>query len=33
LSGKLLKDMGYRSVFNLGGFKELAEAGIETEKA
>jgi rhodanese-related sulfurtransferase len=32
LSGKLLKDMGYRSVFNLGGFKELAEAGIETEK-
>jgi rhodanese-related sulfurtransferase len=33
LGGKLLKDMGYRSVFNIGGFKELADAGIETEKA
>jgi rhodanese-related sulfurtransferase len=33
LAGKLLKDMGYRSVFNIGGFKELADAGIETEKA
>ena len=33
LSGKLLKDMGYRSVFNIGGFKELADAGAETEPA
>jgi len=31
LSGKTLKDPGYRSVFNAGGFKELADAGIETE--
>src|SRR5262245_8450237 len=30
LSGKLLKDMGFRSVFNIGGFKELADAGAET---
>jgi len=33
LSGKVLKDMGYKSVFNLGGFKELTEAGVETEPA
>jgi rhodanese-related sulfurtransferase len=33
LSGKLLKDFGYRSVFNAGGFKELADAGLETEPA
>lgn len=33
LGGKTLKDMGYRSVFNIGGFKELADAGIETERA
>jgi rhodanese-related sulfurtransferase len=32
LAGKVLKDMGYRSVFNIGGFKELADAGLETEK-
>jgi rhodanese-related sulfurtransferase len=31
LSGKTLKDLGYRSVFNAGGFKELADAGVETE--
>ena len=31
LSGKTLKDLGYRSVFNAGGFKELADAGLETE--
>ena len=31
LSGKTLKDLGYRSVYNAGGFKELAEAGVETE--
>lgn len=33
LSGKVLKEMGYRSVFNLGGFKELADAGVPTEPA
>jgi rhodanese-related sulfurtransferase len=33
LSGKVLKDMGYSSVFNIGGFKELAEAGAEIEPA
>jgi rhodanese-related sulfurtransferase len=31
LSGKTLKDFGYRSVYNAGGFKDLAEAGVETE--
>lgn len=31
LGGKLLKDFGYQSVYNLGGFKEAAEAGLETE--
>jgi rhodanese-related sulfurtransferase len=31
LSGKTLKDLGYQSVFNAGGFKELADAGLETE--
>jgi rhodanese-related sulfurtransferase len=33
LAGKTLKDMGYKTVFNIGGFKELADAGIETEPA
>jgi rhodanese-related sulfurtransferase len=32
LAGKTLKDMGYTKVFNAGGFKELADAGIEVEK-
>ena len=27
LAGKALKDMGYQKVFNLGGFKDWAEAG------
>ena len=27
LAGKLLKDLGYASVYNLGGFKEWADAG------
>ena len=31
LSGKTLKDLGYASVVNIGGFKELADAGLETE--
>jgi rhodanese-related sulfurtransferase len=33
LAGKLLKDMGYPDVYNIGGFKELAEAGLPTEPA
>ena len=33
LSGKTLKELGYPSVYNAGGFKELAEAGLETEPA
>jgi rhodanese-related sulfurtransferase len=33
LSGKTLKDLGYASVYNAGGFKELADAGLETEPA
>lgn len=32
LAGKRLKDMGYNSVFNIGGFKELVDAGLPTEK-
>jgi rhodanese-related sulfurtransferase len=32
LAGKTLKEMGYTEVFNAGGFKELADAGIEVEK-
>lgn len=33
LSGKVLKDMGFNSVFNLGGFNECKEAGMPTETA
>src|SRR5204863_9829719 len=33
LSGKTLKDFGYSTVFNIGGFKELADGGLETEPA
>jgi rhodanese-related sulfurtransferase len=33
LAGKTLTDMGYQSVFNAGGFKELADAGLGTEAA
>jgi rhodanese-related sulfurtransferase len=33
LAGKVLKDMGYERVLNLGGFKDAAEAGLETEPA
>jgi rhodanese-related sulfurtransferase len=32
LAGKTMKDMGYTKVFNGGGFKDLAAAGIEVEK-
>ena len=33
LSGKILKDMGYSSVFNLGAFKDWEESGGAIEKA
>ena len=33
LVGKTLKDFGYDAVYNVGGFKELADAGLETEPA
>ncbi|WP_230532143.1 rhodanese-like domain-containing protein [Microvirga roseola] len=33
LAGQTLQDMGYTAVFNIGGFKDLAEAGIDTEPA
>jgi rhodanese-related sulfurtransferase len=32
LAGKLLKDMGYEKVYNLGGFKDWVEAGGMVEK-
>jgi|SRR5215469_3282320 len=31
LSGKVLKDMGYQKVFNLGAFKDWAAAGGKVE--
>ncbi len=31
LSGKVLQDMGYEKVYNLGAFKDWVEAGGETE--
>ena len=31
LAGKMLKDMGYGEVFNMGGFKDWAESGGPTE--
>jgi len=33
LSGKVLQDMGYEQVYNLGAFKDWAENGGEVEKA
>ncbi|MGB6619619.1 MAG: rhodanese-like domain-containing protein [Xanthobacteraceae bacterium] len=33
LAGKMLKDLGYEKVFNLGGFKDWAESGGAVEKA
>ena len=33
LAGKVLKDLGYASVFNVGGFQELKDAGVDTEPA
>ena len=32
LSGKMLKDMGYERVYNLGAFKEWAESGGAVDK-
>jgi rhodanese-related sulfurtransferase len=32
LAGKTLREMGYRKVYNAGGFKDLAAVGIEVEK-
>jgi rhodanese-related sulfurtransferase len=32
LAGKLLKDMGYGEVFNVGSFKDWAESGGAVEK-
>jgi rhodanese-related sulfurtransferase len=33
LSGHTLQGMGYKAVYNIGSFKELAEAGLATEPA
>lgn len=32
LAGKVLKDMGYREVYNLGAFKDWAESGGAVDK-
>ena len=32
LSGKVLKDMGYERVYNLGAFKDWAEGGGAVDK-
>ncbi|MDE2376539.1 rhodanese-like domain-containing protein [Bradyrhizobium sp.] len=32
LAGKVLKDMGYGQVYNIGGFKDWADAGGAIEK-
>jgi rhodanese-related sulfurtransferase len=32
LSGKVLKDMGYETVLNMGGFKDWADSGGAIEK-
>ncbi|MGH7108625.1 MAG: rhodanese-like domain-containing protein [Acetobacteraceae bacterium] len=33
LAGKTLQDLGFQAVFNAGGFKALADAGVVTEPA
>src|SRR5213078_2486467 len=33
LGGKALQELGYKSVYNAGAFKDLTEAGMETEPA
>ena len=32
LAGKLLKDLGYEKVFNMGGFKDWADSGGAVDK-
>ena len=32
LAGKMLKELGYEKVFNMGGFKDWAESGGSVEK-
>ncbi|MBI5263235.1 MAG: rhodanese-like domain-containing protein [Bradyrhizobium sp.] len=32
LAGKVLKDMGYANVYNIGGFKDWADSGAPVEK-
>ena len=33
LAGKALQELGFTKVYNIGGFKNLAEGGVETEPA
>jgi rhodanese-related sulfurtransferase len=33
LAGKMLKDLGYEKVFNLGGFKDWVESGGAVDKS
>ena len=33
LGGKTLRELGYQSVYNGGGFKELTDTGFDTEPA
>lgn len=33
LSGKALQEMGYERVYNLGGYKDAADAGLSTDEA
>lgn len=33
LAGKMLQELGYTKVYNLGGFKSWAEAGLPIEQA
>jgi len=33
LAGKVLQELGYKSVYNAGAFKDLVEAGMDTESA
>ena len=33
LAGKTLRELGYQTVYNGGGFKDLTDAGLDTEAA
>ena len=33
LAGKTLRELGYQTVYNGGGFKDLTDAGLDTEPA